>query len=509
MKVLFLNPCLRPEAPHRYLPVGLGYVITVAAQKGIDFDLLDMDINVLSDQAVESHLRKHRYDVIAIGAIVTHYKWIRRFLHKAREIQPDCQLIVGNSVGSSISEVLFQHTPVDVVILGEADLTFVDVVKTLEAGKPLGTLVEPLEKVSHTNGDLPSSWRGEGIKGIVFRDQQGRIIHNGLRPGIKNIDDLPFPDWDLFDVEQYFKVQKGMAHDTTFYPADQARVMPVNTARGCVFKCTFCHHVFWHDPYRHRSPESVVAEIKRNKNKYGANYIDFWDELSFYKMKPAERFVDVLLEADLGVHWTAAVRADLFGKKEVPYADRRRVVEKFIKAGAIALGYSLESGSDEILNDMNKHMKAEHFAEQARLFSDVGLINNTSLVLGYPRETKQTIAETMQMCEQAGVYPSVGFLLPLPETGMWQHAIENGHIDDVEQFLANMTERQDIVLNMTKMSNETLMAEVKHWLNRLNRSFGNHLDEERLIKTQGYAEHNRHQDEHQHEDVQLPPMNMA
>lgn len=494
MKTLFVNPSLRPEAQHRYMPVGLGYVVTAAKEAGFDFDILDIDICDYTDEEVESYLSKNSYDVIALGAIVTHYKWIKWFINTAKRIQPECKLIVGNSVGSSIPEVIFNHTLADIVILGEGDVTIIETLKALEHGSPLGHVTEPHEEVPHTNCDLPSCLKGEGVAGVIFRDDKGRIIHNGRRKAVRLIDDLPYPDWDLFDVEAYMKRSVSTAHQhTSLFAQSEARVMPVNTARGCVFQCTFCHYVFWNDPYRHRSPQSVIGEMKRNIEKYGANYFNFWDELSFHKLGPTEKFLDAMIEADLGVHWTAAIRSDLFGRTQDPYEERRRVAEKFIKAGNIVVGYSLESGNDEILEAMNKRVKAEYFAEQSKLLQDVGMVTSTSVVVGYPQETKATIADTMNMCEQLNIYPSVGFLLPLPETGMWKHAVDHGYVTDPDTFLEGITERQDIIVNMTTMSDELLLSEVNDGLSHLNKVFGSNLDEKSLVRTGGYSKHNKNQ----------------
>ena len=70
---------------------------------------------------------------------------------------------------------------------------------------------------------------------------------------------------------------------------------------------------------------------------------------------------------------------------------------------------------------------------------EAGLITNTSIIIGYPRETPETIKETMLQLEELGIYPSTGFLLPLPETGMWNYAIENNHITDIDQYLTDIT----------------------------------------------------------------------
>jgi radical SAM superfamily enzyme YgiQ (UPF0313 family) len=469
MNLLFVNPCLRYDAPHRYLPMGLGYIVTAAKEAGYAFDLLDIDLHHFDDDYVESYIRNNSYDVIALGSIVTHYKWIKWFVHTVKKYHPHCKVIVGNSVGSSIPDLLLNNAPADIVVLGEGDITTVETLDALNQGKTL-----------------------EDVEGIVYRNAQNEIVHNGTRKAVRKVDDLPYPDWDIFEVEKYLELCKLTAHDnTTLFPKEEAIVMPVNTARGCVHKCTFCHYVFWNDPYRHRSVESILGEIRRNQAKYGANYINFWDELSFAKLNQAEKFADALLEANLGIHWTAAIRSDLFGKDNATYEKRREVAEKFVKSGALVVGYSLESANDEILASMNKRVESEHFSEQIRLLNEVGLRSITSLVLGYPEETLETIGETMQFCIDHGIYPSSGFLMPMPATGMWDYAIEHGYITDEDKYLTEMTERQDLVVNMTQIPDDVLVAEVKGWLERINHELNVELDPDRLLKTGGYHKHTK------------------
>jgi anaerobic magnesium-protoporphyrin IX monomethyl ester cyclase len=493
MKILFVNPCLRPSAPHRYLPVGLGYVVTAVKIAGFKFDLLDVDIDALSDQKVEEYIAHHRHDAILIGSIVTHYKWVKWFCVMARQYHPHCTIIVGNSVGSSISEVILQYAPIDVVVLGEADVTVVELLQALNDGRPLGEAHEPEVPIVHTNGALPATIRGSGIEGIVFRDAKGRLVNTGKRKAIKKIDDLPFPDWDIFDVQRYITLCSTTAHNaTTRFPVEKARVMPVNTARGCVFKCTFCHYVFWEDPYRHRSPESVIAEIRRNQKKYGANYINFWDELSFHKVKPAQKFLDALIKADLNIHFTAAVRSDLLGREEAPHDERVHFAHSLKKAGCISVGFSLESANKEILIAMNKLVEREYFGEQVKILKQAGIICNTSVIFGYPQETRETIKETVETCRRTNVYPSPGFLLPMPSTGMWKHAVENGFITDIDQYLTEMTERQDFSVNMTKMSDAELKSAVEEGLGSLANEFGLKFGGS-LMKTGGENTHNRQQ----------------
>ncbi len=118
LKILFINPSLRLGSPTKYLPVGIGAVMTVIRQNGFDFELLDIDIFDHDDEYVENYISENRYDVVLTGCIVTHYKWIKWLTHLIRENHPDTCIIVGNSVaGSTPCDALIQ------VIHGGGDTT--------------------------------------------------------------------------------------------------------------------------------------------------------------------------------------------------------------------------------------------------------------------------------------------------------------------------------------------------------------------------------------------------
>jgi len=491
MRLLFVNPCLRRDAQNRFLPVGLGYVVTAVKLAGFEFDLLDLDLLQLDDASVESYVRTHPYDVIALGCIVTHYKWVKWFTQTIRTHQPRCTIVVGNTVGSSIPQLLLEKTPTDVVVLGEGDVTIVELLDALNRGVSLAP-VETAGLAASDSSELHPKGSPDGrIRGIAFRDADGHVVNNGPRRAIRNIDDFPFPDWDIFDVARYIELGRRSAQETSFFPVDQSVVMPVNTARGCVYRCTFCHHVFWNDPYRHRSVASILGEIRQNVTKYGANYVNFWDELSFSSLRQAESVADALIEANLGIHWTAAIRSDLFGNPELSLDRRKAVAEKMVRSGALVVGCSLESANDEILAAMNKRVEAAYFAEQIRLLDEVGLRTNTSLVIGYPQETLETIRETMSFCLDHSIYPSAGFLMPMPGTGMWDYAVEHGYILDQDAYLTGLTERQDLNVNLTQIPSNVLLAEVKCWLQQINERLNLKLDSDRLIRTGGENKHTR------------------
>ena len=121
--------------------------------------------------------------------------------------------------------------------------------------------------------------------------------------------------------------------------------------------------------------------------------IFFYDK-TFHKIKPAEKFIDALIKANLGIHFTASIRTDLLGDEDDPYEQRVGLARKMKQAGCIAVGYSLKMADEEILIAMNKLVKGKYFDEQVRILKEASIISNTSVIFGYPQETPETIRET-------------------------------------------------------------------------------------------------------------------
>ena len=466
MRILFINPSLRPGFPNRFLPVGIASVMTFVRQRCFDFDFLDVDINDHDDAHVEDFLATHPYDVILSGSIVTHYKWMKWLTKTVKKHQPQAKVVIGNSVAGSVPETFLRHSGCDVVVIGEGEFTTADLLEALRDNKSLNE-----------------------IEGIAFLSADGTFIKTPKRKA-SNINDLPMIDWDFFDVERYLS-RPSTDHGRMLEGETARRVMPVTAARGCAFKCTFCHYVFWDDPYRHRSPASILAEVKRNIDRYGANYINFWDDLSFSSLRQAEAMADAILASGLEFEWSAAVRVDVFGHPRFPYERRLEVARKLREAGCMALGFSLESGSQDILDMMNKRIEPGYFKAQVEILRKAGITCNTSVVFGYPIETAETIQATFDQCLDVGLYPSIGFLLPLPYTGMYAYAKEHGFITDEDAYLDSITERQDICLNMTRLSDEELLSHIKEGASRLNERLRLGLDRERLVRTGGYRNHHQ------------------
>jgi radical SAM superfamily enzyme YgiQ (UPF0313 family) len=458
MKILFINPSVRPDSPKCLLNVGLAYVASAVDGAGFDLEILDIDAHRFSPQEVERQIRTKKFDVVGIGTLVSQYKWTKEIAATIKQYHPHAQIMVGNTLGTSVASILLEKTDVDIAVLGEGDVTAVEVLRALNEDRPL-----------------------DEVQGICFK-RDGRAIRTPGRPVIPNIDRIPSPNYDLFEMEIYLGKSKWLvpAPETLSIAFDELVVMPVSTARGCPFSCNFCFHAFQEQKYRFRSPENIADEVELWKTKYGANFIAFWDELSFYHPKATERLADLFIEGNLGIHFTASCRSELLNW------DTIHVAEKLKKAGCKGLSFALENGNEEILKAMNKRNYVGDFITQAKVCHAVGIEVYTSLVFGYPQETLETIAETYRVLQEARVYGSVGYLQPMPGTPMYEYAKRTGHITADESYLLIMGDRQDLKVNLSKLSSEEMEAAVYEHCVELNKVLDVGLKENELIKTRTY-----------------------
>ena len=456
MKILLINICLRSDVEKILYPVGLSYIASAIYRSFHEVSILDMDANRIGLDKLEEQLRTLDFDAIGFGCIVTGYKIVKEIAQIVKRVNPAAWVIVGNSVASSVTQTLLKKTSVDIAVIGEGDITIVEVLDCLDN---YGQLQE--------------------IEGICFKDKNG-IKCTAARKIISDIDTIPLPEWDIFDVHRYLEMSHKYVSEPYPIPSQQIRAFPVNTARGCAFNCTFCYHVFKNNVYRYRSALNIIEEISELQKKYQINYINFWDELTMFSIKQTEILVNMILSSGLKFYWTASCMGNLFKMKDID------LLKKIKKAGCIGLSYSLESANRNILKSMNKKLDPCDFVEQVQVLKKAGIVTWTSLVIGYPEETEDTIRETFELCYQNDIYPSSGFLLPQPGTPIYEYAKQNGFIIDEESYLMDMGDRQDLRVNLTKIPSNQLYDCVSAHLRRIRDKLKLDLSDDQLIKSGKY-----------------------
>jgi anaerobic magnesium-protoporphyrin IX monomethyl ester cyclase len=225
-----------------------------------------------------------------------------------------------------------------------------------------------------------------------------QFLTSPRRPDIRDLDAMPFPAWDLVDVERYRKI--WLRRHGYFS-------MNMVTTRGCPYHCNWCAKPIWGQRYNSRSPENVAAEMKRLKEKCRPDHIWFADDIFGLKPGWIERFAECVERLDCRIPFKSLSRVDLL--------QRPKEIEMLKRAGCRIVWVGAESGSQKILDAMEKGTTVEQIYEASRRLREAGVQVGFFLQFGYPGETREDIAKTVQMvrdCQPDDIGVSVSYPLP-------------------------------------------------------------------------------------------------
>jgi anaerobic magnesium-protoporphyrin IX monomethyl ester cyclase len=284
------------------------------------------------------------------------------------------------------------------VILGEGEVTLIELLDNLSGRSD--TSIEEILGIAYLNREGTVSGQ------LQVGEIEGRYHKNPPRPDIKEPDELPFPAWDLVDVDRY----KEIWLDRHGYYS-----MNMVTTRGCPFHCNWCAKPIWGQRYNSRSPENVADELKWLKAAYEPDHIWFADDI--FGLKPGwwRRFADLVEEQNSRLPFKCLSRADLILRN----ADD---VHALRRAGCDIVWMGAESGSQKILDAMEKGTTVEQIYEAVRRLQEGGIRVALFLQFGYPGENREDIERTLTMVRETmpdDVGMSVSY--PLPGTRFYDN----------------------------------------------------------------------------------------
>lgn len=277
------------------------------------------------------------------------------------------------------------------------------------------TLGELLDRLTGRS-DVPF----EAILGLAWADDRpspGSPVGNGWwsvvrtnprRPDIRDLDALPFPAWDLVDIPRYQAI---------WYRHHGYYSMNMVTTRGCPYHCNWCAKPIWGQRYNVRSPANVVAELKWLKETYRPDHIWFVDDILGLKPRWLQQFAELVEQHDARIPFKSLHRVDLLLRGDT--------IEALKRAGAKTVWVGAESGSQKILDAMEKGTRVEQIYEAARRMHAAGIEIGFFLQFGYPGETRADIEQTLQMvrdCQPDDIGMSVSY--PLPGTKFYERVAD-------------------------------------------------------------------------------------
>jgi anaerobic magnesium-protoporphyrin IX monomethyl ester cyclase len=444
MKVLLVLPPTAEKPAYAEPPLGLLYVGGALRKAGAEVAIIDIYRNYISPEQLLEIVRDNGYDVVGFGGITTCYGYVKEASKLIRAALPSASLIAGG-VLSSASEILLNNAPIDVICMGEGEVTTVKVVERLSEGRR----------------------EFDDIMGVSFL-RDGEIVKTHRQEYIRDLDEIPIPDYDLIDMDTY----AFNAMEDPFFSADESsrelyrsgmRCFNLKTARGCTNACSFCYRHFY--GHRQQSVGYVIEHIRYLQEKYNIHFFRFGDELFTRSKEWVMDFTRRLLSEKINIRYVVhGVRTDNVDKE---------LIENLRESGCIAVFIGFESGSDKILKVMRKNVTVEQNIQAVRTILDSGIQVLVQTVIGLPGEDGATIKETTESLKQSGIAPewvAINYAQAYPGTWIWKYAIKNRLVLDPEKYLIEIGKSDNLLFNYTDCSE----AELRSWRWSILRSLLRH-----------------------------------
>ena len=334
-----------------------------------------------------------------------------------------CTVMVSSSDSTDHYEK-YLHEGVDFVMLGEAELTLKELVTHIESGG--------------------SSF--ENIQGIAYKAND-EIKTTPKRPILRELDDLPQPAWDLIDIEPYRKI---WIENHGYFSLNIA------TTRGCPYKCNWCAKPIYGNRYNSRSPQRVADEIEYLINNFKPDHFWMCDDIFGLKPSWVQEFRDTVQERGLKFRYKIQSRVDLLLKEDT--------IDALTASGLEEVWVGAESGSQKILDAMDKGTQLEQIYEATRLLKKAGVRVAFFLQFGYLGETQEDIQKTIDMVTEL-VPDDIGISVsyPLPGTGFYDKVKEDLKIK------ANWTDSDDLDMMFNGTYNRAYYKKLHRYVHKVFR----------------------------------------
>lgn len=364
-------------------PLGLCYLAAALSQSRISAEILDANALDLTEKEVAKIVREKKPEMVGVSILTPAHEYSMRLV----KLLPKSILkVAGGNQATALPDTMLKEG-FDVVVFGEGEKTFLEVVK----GKRL-----------------------DDILGIIYK-KGNKIVYNKLRPAISDVDSIPYP-------ARYLLPSDGV--DLPYRSAN-TRYFPwtgILTSRGCPYNCYFCFKRTFGYKFRARSVENVLNELIFLKRKYNIKEIDIFDDVFNYDLDRANEILDGIIanKLDIKIRCSNGIRADKVNK---------RFLRKMKKAGAIYIAYGVESGDEKVLSLIPKGEKVKQIERAVRLTREAGIESSGFFIFGLLGDNKESMEKTLTLSKELPFdYVSYTIATPYPGTRMWEMVKKNGKL---------------------------------------------------------------------------------
>jgi anaerobic magnesium-protoporphyrin IX monomethyl ester cyclase len=436
-----VNPC----TTH---PLGIMSIASVLREMGHVPKLYDLRMEPGGMEGLLASASSFRPDVVGISSLTVESEQMKEVAVRIRQRFPDVPVLVGGPHATSYPEKVLEIPEVDIAVIGEGERTIRELIPFLESGQA-----------------------PEPVLGIGYR-HQGRIVIHERQPAIEDLDSLPFPAWDLLDLDAYSS-RRGMS------TLDPRPYMTLFTSRSCPYQCIYCHHVFGKG-FRARSPENVIQEMEQLIRQYGIRDFELVDDIFNLDKQRTRKICDLIRERGLRVRlaFPNGLRADIL---------TRDLIRQLRDAGTVSASFAVETASPRLQKLIRKNLDLEKAREMINSSVELGIITNAFFMLGFPTETREEILTTIRFATSLDLH-TAQFFIVTPFLGTDMARMFEEKYKDLEADYTDYDYNKG-VYNLSEVDQEELFrlqryANLKFYIHprRILRILRSYPDKKRLIR---------------------------
>lgn len=412
MKFLFVIPKnkfaffgyrgISPTFPH----LGVAYLIAMLQREGIEVRLFDDSSERVHDELLNL-IDEYRPHLIGMTIYTLSRPFAYELIQKIKD-KTNIPVVLGGAHVSTIKSLILEETKADFAITYEGEYPLIELVNELRSTNP----------------------HFELVKNLIWRDD-GKIIENPIRPFVIDLDKLPFPQFDLYDIR--------------VHPSYGEKIVPLISSRGCPFNCNFCSvKLHMGRGFRKRSPQNVIEEIKYQYTK-GYHQFDFNDDCFTLHKKRAEEILDLIIDSGL------KIKFQFYNGLRVDSVDPN-ILKKLKEAGCFYISYGCESGNEEILKKIHKGITLQQVKESVKWSNDVGIACSVNFIIGHKEEIYKTAMDSINFARGLPAdFVNFYNLIPYPGTEAFEWASQHGHfLVDTNNYLEAISYADNIPIFETK-----------------------------------------------------------
>lgn len=403
-------------------PVGLMYVSSILKKNGHETRIIDVKAEKLSKEEVLKRLKDFNPDIMGVMMIPLTARitldWIKFMKSKM-----DIPVITGNYAMVHYPREVVSNDSIDFGIVGSAREVLPKLLERIESGEDY-----------------------EDLEGLAFKRGDGSVVVNDPPQITEDLNKLPFPDRDSIDNSLYSSMASARTPFTILV-----------TSYGCKFNCSFCDMGSF--GYSERKPDEVVDEIEECVDKYGIKEMDIFDRDFLMNKERSIEICQKIINRNIDIRWSCRTRVDQVNEE---------ILKLMKSAGCRLILYGIESGEQEVLNDMNKGITTEETKKTIELTNKMGIDTLGFFILGGPNETVKDMKKTIEFSKELPLdYAQFFRMIGKPGAKLYEDIKEDLGYDYFGELVKGKIKDRELEKPWTNLSNE----EINKWAKKAYKEF--------------------------------------